>query len=321
DSLIMPRGQRRLVWVAPSESRQVARAAALIIGGLGCYPADQPFNSNEAQRALAHGLARAGWITLRVEKSGAGDSEGPPCTAEPMATEIEGLVAGLRWLKSQPAVDAARVVIVGLSMGGIVAPQVAAKESVAGIAAFEIVGGTTWFEYELDNRRRQLLLRGQDAASVADAVRLRAECMARLFLARQARADVLAAQPACERELRYPVGDAYMTDVFTMNPVRDWLATKMPVLLVVGGADFITSLDQHTRLRDALNAHTPGRAHVERIEDMDHWLSRAANQAESFDRAVNRGQPIGLFHDTAAQVLLRWLNAQVKQQSSPLMTR
>ena len=301
-TLPLAEGRRRLVLTRPESAG--AKPALLMIGGLGCYPADNPFNPDEAQRALTHAATRAGFITLRVEKSGAGDSEGPPCATEPMATEVRGLVAGLRWLKARPDVDPSRVFIVGLSMGGIVGPLAA----VAGLAFFEIVGGTSWFEYELENRRRQLGLRGQTAVQIDAAVRERAWCLMAVMVDGRARAEVIAARPGCERELRYPLGDAYMQDVFAQNIPELFAALDgAPTLVVYGSADFITSRAQGEGVVAAINAAHPGRATFVEIAGMDHWLSQAADQRASFDRAVNQGRFIDRFHPAAATVLVEGL--------------
>lgn len=306
-TLPLPEGRRRLVLTRPEKAGP--KPAVLMIGGLGCYPADNPFNADEAQRALTHAATRAGFITLRVEKSGAGDSEGPPCAIEPMATEVRGLVAGLRWLRARPDVDRSRVFIVGLSMGGIVGPLVAAEEPITGMALFEIVGGTSWFEYELENRRRQLGLRGQTAEQIDTAVRERAWCLMTVMVDKRPRAEAIAARPGCERELRYPVSDDYMRDVFAQNiPALFAALDGMPTLVVYGSADFVTSSAQGEGLAAAINAAHPGRATFVEIAGMDHWLSRAVDQRASFDRAVNQGRFIDRFHPEAAQMLLAWLD-------------
>jgi hypothetical protein len=316
EALTLPEGRRRLVVTRPSRPNNAA-PAVLIIGGLGCYPADNPFNPNEAQRAFAHALSAEGYVTLRVEKTGAGDSEGPACASAPMANEVAGLAAGVRWLKAQPYVDARRVTILGLSMGGIVGPLVAREERVAGLAFFEIVGATSWFEYELENRRRQLGLRGQAAAQIDAAVRDRAWCMNEVMIDRRARSEIIAARPACERELRYPVGDAYMQDVFAQNIPELFVSLGgAPMLVVYGGADFITSRAQGEGLVAAVNAAHPASARFVEIPDMDHWLSRAADQRASFNRAVNQGRFIDVFHKDATRVLIAWL----RDQSSPAVS-
>jgi uncharacterized protein len=306
-------GARRRVVLASAERESVDGApartpAALIIGGLGCYPADSPFNRNEAQRGLAHALARAGIAALRVEKTGAGDSEGPPCADASMKVEIDGLVAGLRWLKAQPGIDPQRIAIVGLSMGGIVGPRVAAIETVSAMAFFEIVGGTSWFEYELENRRRQLGLRGMSEPEIHAAVLDRAWCMSEVMLSARPRESAIAERAACERELRYPLGDGYMREVFVQNIPQLFLALgPMPTLIVYGSADFVTSRAQGEGLAAMIERAHPGTATFQMIEGMDHWLSRAASTADSFDRAVNRGIFADKLHPEAPALLVRWL--------------
>jgi hypothetical protein len=306
-TLSIAEGRRHAVMTRPMQDGR--HPVVLIIGGLGCYPVDQPFNPNEAQRALAHALTRAGYATLRVEKSGAGDSEGPACATTGMDVEVRGLVAGLRMLKQRPDIDPDQTFILGISMGGIVGPKVAAIEKVSGLLMFEIVGGTSWFEYELENRRRQLGLRGQNAASIHDAVTTRVWCLMHVMVDGRPRAEVIAERSACERELRYPVGDRYMQDVFAANIPQLYIALgSVPVLVVYGSADFITSSAQHEMLRDALNEAHPGRTTYVEIAAMDHWLSRASDQRESFKRAVDLGRPIGTFNPEAAKIAIQWLN-------------
>src|SRR5438270_686022 len=84
-------------------------------------------SSDSSRAGRPYGLTRAGFVTMRVERGGMGDSQGPPCMspAVDLQAEVRGYVAGLKALKEYPFVDAKQVFIVGLSIGGVEAPLVA----------------------------------------------------------------------------------------------------------------------------------------------------------------------------------------------------
>jgi uncharacterized protein len=69
---------RRTVITKPKSGNR--HPALLLVGGIGCYPIDNPASENEGYRPLIASLTRQGFVTMRVEKSGIGDSTGAPCS-------------------------------------------------------------------------------------------------------------------------------------------------------------------------------------------------------------------------------------------------
>ena len=65
-------------------------------------------------------IAKSGYVTMRVEKPGVGDSEGGPFADLDYNTEIDIYRQALKQLKAQPEVDNDNVFICGHSMGGAV---------------------------------------------------------------------------------------------------------------------------------------------------------------------------------------------------------
>ena len=53
--------------------------AVLLLQGGGCSSVDVPMAGSTGPNALVHAIAAQGFVTMRVDKPGAGDSEGPPC--------------------------------------------------------------------------------------------------------------------------------------------------------------------------------------------------------------------------------------------------
>jgi dienelactone hydrolase len=107
--------------------------AAILITGLS------PSNRNGGEppwmplRDLADALSRHGVVVLRVDDRGVGLSTGDhsPSTTFDEADDVE---TEARWLRAQRVVDRRRVLLVGYSEGGLIAPMVAARDSaIAGI--------------------------------------------------------------------------------------------------------------------------------------------------------------------------------------------
>jgi uncharacterized protein len=76
---------------------------------------------------LAQALARAGYVVLRFDFRGCGQSEGQRGNVI-VTEEAEDLVHALDFLQAQPGVDPARLGVIGASLGGSVAIEVAARD-------------------------------------------------------------------------------------------------------------------------------------------------------------------------------------------------
>jgi pimeloyl-ACP methyl ester carboxylesterase len=285
DAVVTPTGLRRTIMTKPEAPAEGGLPAVLLIGGIGTFSVDYSFDPDhdvaEPYRRLLAALTRRGFVTLRVEKSGVGDSEGPPAKDVDLEGELAGYVAGLRILKQHPKVDPERVFIVGHSIGSVEGPMAAAREPVRGIVVMQGVG-TTWLEYELVNARRQLELEGLSPVAVADRMRLKEWALHRLLIEGQQRAALIAERPAAEMSIKFPASDDYLRQVAALNLPALWAQLDLPVLVVYGSSDFITSEADSRAILEAVNRTHPGRADLRIIERMDHYLTDAADQATSF---------------------------------------
>src|SRR5262249_56915728 len=117
------------------------RAVLLLQGGHTCFSIDNPVGTPFGFTWVARSLARHGYVTMRVERPGCGDSEGGPLRDVDFDTELDGYKEALRALKQLDFVDAANVFLFGHSQGGINAPLMALEIPVRGIAVFGPVSG------------------------------------------------------------------------------------------------------------------------------------------------------------------------------------
>ena len=61
--------------------------------------------------------AESGWVLVRVDKPGVGDSEGV-CADTDLETEMAGSRAALDWMRVHPWIDPDRLVVMGQSFSG-----------------------------------------------------------------------------------------------------------------------------------------------------------------------------------------------------------
>lgn len=118
-------------------SARTGRIAAVItVTGSGGQDRDgnQPgMRDYQPFREIADALSGRGVAVLRLDDRGMGASDLGPSTAT-TADFADDIRAGIQWLRSRPEIDPSRIVIVGHSEGGIIAPMIAATDpSVAGI--------------------------------------------------------------------------------------------------------------------------------------------------------------------------------------------
>lgn len=78
---------RRTLLTLPHDAPGRA-PAVLLIGGIGCYSIDNATDAHDEYMHFAHDLAAAGIAVMRLEKSGVGDSEGPPCMTVDFNSEM-----------------------------------------------------------------------------------------------------------------------------------------------------------------------------------------------------------------------------------------
>lgn len=248
-------------------------AAVLVISGLGCYPlpapdSDQPFNK------FRYGLSQRGFVTMWVEKNGQGTSQGPACDSPQSDLQFAASrsVAGLKALATYDFVDANNIFIFAHSIGPLEGVLVAEKFPVRGFVASETIG-RSWYEYGLENTRRQLLLLGRPYDGVEKVARTASRCQFHFLIEKQTPDQVVKNDPECKDSVRtFGVSAAYLQQIADLDLTAGWKKVNVPVLVTWGTADALTSSDESRYLTDMINSFHPGRAAYEEFNGMGHGL-------------------------------------------------
>jgi photosystem II stability/assembly factor-like uncharacterized protein len=210
-----------------------------------------------------------------------------------------------------PGVDPSRIYVFGHSMGGVLAPYMAKEVPVRGT----IVYGTivrTWFEYQLENVRRQAALQpGVTEAEVTDAVLAEAKSSSMILVEKKALGDVWARWPELKQPTQGLMLDenhmstrsmAFFHQLQDLNLARAWAESTGAVLAVYGEFDWVTSETDHRKIADIVNARNAGAGTVIVRPGADHAFTVHPNLMSS--RALMGG---GAFDRGLPQEVLRWI--------------
>lgn len=270
---------RRIIFTKPQGKGKFP--LVVMMGGLGCYSVDVPPPTPFAYREILYALTRAGFATLRVEKTGQGDSEGSPCEKQSFFDETHGYVTVLNDLDRFKFIDRDKIIYFGHSMGGLTAPVVYQDVPCAGICAIG-TGAISWFEYELANQRKQLVLAETPYDSLEIQQQQKELAMHLLFVEKWVPEQILAKHPDLEPFLEYPAHYTYMQEVANLNLASLWKNIDTPCLFIHGGADFVSDSYEHAYNRDVVNYYHPDRAEYIEFPGMDHFFLKAEDEKDAF---------------------------------------
>jgi dienelactone hydrolase len=226
--------------------------AVALLSGSGPLDRDETIGRNKPFKDLAWGLASAGLAVLRFDKVTLAHPREVAADQGFTATQeyVPHAAAAVRLLRAHPAVAADRVFVAGHSLGGTVAPRVAAAAPpVAGLVL--LAGGAQPMHWAAVRQFRYLAaLRDSAAPGGAAAPDSTVE-----VVTRQAEAvddpGLSAATPA--DRLPFGVPAAYWLDLRGYDPAAAAAALGLPVLVVQGGRDYqVTVADDLSRWQAAL---------------------------------------------------------------------
>lgn len=295
---------------------QTPMPGLLFIPGYTCNSIDN-LPANHPYKRIIDAYVDAGFVTLRIEKSGLGDSYNtPPCTSCDLLDEIANFETGLKKLKSLPYVDTNRMVIFGHSMGGIVAPAVAAKNDVAGVVVYGTLA-KSWFEYQIEMYRIQNALAGMNPLEVEKSVLEQYDVNYRFFIKKEKLQD-LAKDAKIDSVLRntwdydgkgkiYSRNAEYWRQIQDLPSLENWKRTKAKVLVQFGESDFQAfSKADHELIVRTVNHFHPGNATLKTYPLTDHYFAKSGTMQEAYT----------IYNDRKFQVLFDAYNPEVGRSAA-----
>jgi uncharacterized protein len=202
--------------------------AVVLIGGSGPTDRDETVFGVPIFGHLARGLVEAGFVVVRYDKRGVGQSGGrvESVTLTDYAEDARSVV---RWLERRPEVDKDRIAIVGHSEGAAVAMLLAAREKRVKAVALIAGPGTTGAELVLEQQRHALDQLTMDAAERAS----------KIALQEQIHAAVLKGTgwEGVPDGMRRAADTPWFQSLLAFDPARVMKDLDQPLLIVQGELD------------------------------------------------------------------------------------
>ena len=301
----MSSGSSLLRTILTSPKGTSKKPAILFVQGIGCYSMDSPLDSNRAEIQLISHLARKGFIILRVDKSGMGDSKGTPCDQLDFDSELAGYKQAYGLMKGLPDVDTAHCFIIGHSMGGVMAPLIAKETSVKGIIAYGTIG-VNFMEYWVNTRKTLADAYNMNPIDKDDYIKEQCQCASLMLDAHMHKDEAAKINPNCKEVIEnllmrdYP----YWTQLTSINIPAAWQSYTGKVLAMWGSADFISAREEHHIITDIVNKSHPGNATFKEIANASHGMQIAY----TFQEGLNTP---GAFNTAIETTMNEWLQSQL----------
>lgn len=199
-------------------------AGVVLLSGGGAFDRDETVGPNKIMKDLAWGLASRGVAVLRFDKVTYVDSA---AASRPGFTAVDeyvpAAVAAIRLLRE----TVERVYVLGHSMGGKIAPRVAAAEpSVAGLVV--LAGDTKPMHWNAVRVARYLAAVNPTMGAALATMERQATVVASPDLSTETPAD----------QLLFGFSASYWLDMRAYDPVATAVSVNKPMLILQGGRDY-----------------------------------------------------------------------------------
>ena len=306
-----PRGYRVRSYTSRPAGVRGPLPLVVFLPWLSCSPVDNPLDVADGwSRMLRDVMRDSGAQVVRVEKPGVGDSEGPDCASADLEEDLAAFRAAIGAALADPGADPRKLVLFGGSVGGALAPILAAEFPVR---ALVVAGGfgRTWLEHMLDIERRRLTLSGAAPAEVNAAMRAFGGFYDRVLDRGETPAQALAAHPEWRRfwydapAHQYGRPMRYYQQLQALDVEGAWARVAVPTLVVWGELDWIMGRAESDRIVEILRARDPALVTYEVRRGMDHHFDAYPDAAAAF-----REQG-GAYDAGAAAAISRWIRAAI----------
>lgn len=308
--------------------------AIIIISGSGTQDRDGTLFDHKPYWVMADYLSNNGFAVLRVDDRGIGKSSAGDIANVTSAVLSVDVEAALDYLLSRQDIDPKRIVLVGHSEGGIIAPMVAARRKE--VAALILWGAPAIGGNEINILQNAYALKqaGIDSVAVTSFKNLHKQVLDIFSGTSSEELNTKVAaiytrwkelQSAETLKALSVSGDNIVgTNVYRLyhslydipwmrffigyNPVDDLKKVKAPVLGIIGSKDTQVDADSNLKLiSETLNGAGNKKVTVMRLKDLNHLLQTAVTGDVAEYKNISE-----TIAPSALVVMLEWLLKNVK---------
>ena len=223
--------------------------AVVLVQGSGPSDRDETIGPNKIFRDLAHGLGSKGIAVLRYEKRTRqfGPKIAPLTTFTVKEETIDDAVAAVELLRKTTGIDPRRVFVAGHSLGGMVAPRIAAAAGAAVRGLIVLAGAVRSLEQSIIDQSRYI---AELDGTVSPEERQQLEAYEQMA----ARIKTLKPSDPPVSSPLFSAPASYFVDLRDYNPPAAAAKLDIPMLILQGGRDYQVTMDDFARWKAALSA-------------------------------------------------------------------
>jgi pimeloyl-ACP methyl ester carboxylesterase len=281
----------------PSAPSAAPLPAVLLVGGSGPTDRDELVFGIPIFGQLADTLADAGFIVLRYDRRGVGQSGGRP-EAATLTDFSNDVRAAVKFLDDRRDVDSKRIAVLGYGEGGAVAMLAAAKEK--RIASLVLVAaiGTTGAELNLEQVRRAAAKSDKSEAAQQTTVELQKKIQQAVLTGEGWTDDLVAYRGQADT----PWFESYLA----YDPARTMRDVRQPIFVLHGELDAQIPPDHADRLGNLANQRKNRPAtQVLKVVGVNHLLVTATT-GEIEEYALLKDKRVS---DTVSAPIVAWLQS------------
>jgi len=283
---------------APPVMGRLKRPTVVVVGGSGSVDRDGIVAGIPILSQLAGSLAQQGFLTMRYDRRGVGQTGGRTESAT-QRDYADDLIAIVRWLTRRDDVDERRVTVVGYGEGGAIALQAAAREKKIASLVLVATAGTTGAELVLEQQRREL-----ERLKLPDAERAE-----KIDLQKRIQTAVIegAGWESLPPDLRRQADTPWFRSVLLFDPAEVMPNVKQRILIVQGERDTEVPPHHADKLGDMARGRKKdaGAAEIIRVPGINHLLVPATSgEVEEYPLLPDK-----TISPEVAATIVRWLKA------------
>ncbi len=269
--------------------------AVVLVGGSGLADRDGVAFGVPILGEIAGALADAGFLVVRYDKRGIGQSGGRAESAG-LADYADDVRAAVKMLSDRKDVDAKHIAVVGHSEGGTIALLAASKEKRIATVALIATAGTTGAEVALAQQERLL----SRSTFTPEEKQTKVDTQKRIH-------DAVVTGKGLDQlppDVRRQVDNAEFQSILTTDPAKVMPNVKQPILVVQGELDTQIEPSNADRLRalaDMRKKLPP--TEVVKVPRINHLLA-PAETGEAAEYAVLPDKHVS---PAVAQTIATWL--------------
>jgi len=271
-----------------------------------------PMAEHPFRKAIA-GLTKAGYVTLRIDRPGIGDSDGQDPRKTTLKMDVAAYKAGIEKLKTLPYVDGNNIFLFSHGVGSAIVALTATDAPVRGVACYAATVVRPPTQSFVEQVKRLWELETVKEEEIAKRTTMLSAYLEHCAKPGTTPGEVLTKYPELQAALRnvggadpesvFGIYKSYYQDLAGTDFVATWGKVTAPVISLWGEADFQANKDDCEAIAKAAK-----KGEFKSLQGIDHVCNKAEDQEDSYLSGMQGGD----FNPIIVETLVEWMKKNSK---------